>query len=100
VSNATALHLDLFVPKASLPTGDWRELGFGVLGTGGKLQGLTGGITDVSDQWVTMVIPLTPEQAKTLAAVEGLYLRGNDDPGSKWTGPIYIDNLRAVVPAQ
>jgi hypothetical protein len=100
VSNATALHLDVFFPAASLPTGDWREVGFGVLGTGGELQGLTGGIGGVTDQWVTLEIPLTPEQATTLSAVKGLYLRRNDDPGSMWTGPIYIDNLRAVVPAQ
>jgi hypothetical protein len=100
VSNATAIHLDVFLPTASVPTGDWRELGFGVLGAGGELQGLTGGIGDVTDQWVTLEIPLTPEQAKTLSIVKGLYLRRNDDPGSKWTGPIYIDNLRAVVPTQ
>jgi hypothetical protein len=98
VANATALHLDVFLPQASLPTGDWRELGFGVVGTGGEVQGLTGGIGGVTDQWVTLEIPLTAEQAKTLSAVKGLYLRRNDDPGSEWNGPIYIDNLRAVVP--
>jgi hypothetical protein len=100
VSNATALHLDLYLPADSLPTGDWRELGLTVIGSGGEIEALTNGIGGVTDQWVTFEIPLTPDQAKTLSTVKGLVLRRNDDPNSQWHGPIYLDNLRAVIPAQ
>jgi hypothetical protein len=100
VANATAFHLDLYVPAASLPSGDWKELGFAVIGDGGEVGGTTNGIADVTDQWITLEIPLTPEQAKTLSTVKGLYLTRNDDPNAEWQGPIYLDNLRAVVPAQ
>jgi hypothetical protein len=98
VSTASAIHLDFFIPSASLPTGDWKELGIAVLGDGGEVRGATNGIGDVTDQWVTLELLLTPEQAKTLSTVKGLYLTRNDDPNSEWKGPIYIDNLRAVVP--
>jgi hypothetical protein len=97
VSNATAIHLDVFVPEESKPTGDWTELGFAVVGAGGELRGTTGGY--LTNQWNTLQIALTPEQAQTLSTVQGVFLIRNDDPNSTWTGPIYIDNLRAVVPA-
>jgi len=96
VTNATAIHLDFYVPEATQPTGDWKELGFGVIGEGGNLQADTGGY--VTDQWNTREISLTPDQAKMLGKVKGFFLIRNEDPNTPWNGPLYVDNLRAVVP--
>jgi len=97
VSNATALHLDLFVPESSTPTG-WHQLGFVVIGEGGEVG--TAALGFVAGQWNTLEIPLTPDQAKMLTNVKGLYLLRNQDSNTPWNGPIHLDNLRAVVPAQ
>jgi hypothetical protein len=39
---------------------------------------------------------LTPEKAAMLTNVKGLFFLTNS--GSDWAGPIYVDNLRVVVP--
>jgi hypothetical protein len=104
LSKATAIHLDVFVPGSSYPPGDWHELGFVVIGDGGEVGTLPNGngasdsVQNVSDQWVTLEIPLTPANAAKLTNVKGIYLIRNT--GDDWTGPIYIDNLRAVFPTQ
>jgi hypothetical protein len=95
-SKATAIHLDFFIPPSSYTATDYHELGFGVVGDGGEVWGFSDFVTD--GQWVAMEIPLTPDQAKMLTNVKGIFFITNS--GSDWTGPIYIDNLRAVVPAQ
>jgi hypothetical protein len=95
-SKATAIHLDFFVPSTSSSTaGGWHELGFGVVGDGGEVWGFSDFVTD--DQWVTMEIPLTADQAAMLKNVKGLFFITNSE--SDWGGPIYVDALRAVVPA-
>jgi hypothetical protein len=96
LSNATALHLDVYVPEGSYVPTDWHEIGFGVVGEGGEIWGSTTGVQNVADQWITLEIPLTPDQATTLGHPKGVFLLRNS--GNDWTGPIYIDNLRAVVP--
>jgi len=97
VSNATALHLDLFVPEGSQPE-SWNELGYVVIGEGGEVWGSTAGI--LTGQWNTLVINLTPDQAKMLTNVKGIYFLRNQDSNTPWRGPVYVDNLRAVVPTQ
>jgi hypothetical protein len=92
-SKATALHLDLFAPTASAPN-SWHLLGFRVTGDGGSVAMDTGGYVD--GQWNTLEIPLTPDQAAMLTNVTGVSLIRNS--GDIWNGPIYIDNLRAVIP--
>jgi hypothetical protein len=94
VSKATALHLDLFVPESSVPTAAWQELGFIVKGAGGDVWGDSSGF--LTNQWNTLEIPLTADQAAMLTNVKGLGIIRNQ--GGDWNGPIYIDNLRAVVP--
>jgi hypothetical protein len=102
LSKATAIHLDVFVPGSSYPPGDWHELGFVVIGDGGEVgtlpngNGASSGVQNVSDQWVTLEIALTAANAAKLTNVKGMYLIRNS--GDDWTGPIYIDNLRAVFP--
>jgi hypothetical protein len=95
-SKATAIHLDVFVPPSSYTATDYHEVGFGVAGDGGDVSGFATFVTD--GQWVTLEIPLTPDQAKMLTNVKGLWFITNS--GSDWNGPIYVDGLRAVVPAQ
>jgi len=95
-SKATAIHLDFFIPPGSYTATDYHELGFGVVGDGGDVSGFSDFVTD--GQWVTMEIPLTADQAKMLTNVKGMFFITNS--GSDWTGPIYVDNLRAVMPAQ
>jgi hypothetical protein len=95
VSNATALHLDLLVPEGHQPAG-WRQLGFVVVGEGGEVWGAAIGF--VPGQWNTLEIPLTSDQAQALTNVTGVFLIRNQDSSTPWNGPIYIDNLRAVVP--
>ena len=98
-ANATAIHLEIFVPAASRPgLAGWTELGYVVVGSGGQVWGSSSGV--LSDQWNTLEIALTPEQATSLGAVTGLFLirnqganSGDDNP---WLGPIYVDNLRLV----
>jgi hypothetical protein len=97
VSNATAIHLDVLVPEGNQPTG-WRQIGFVVIGEGGEVG--TAALGFVPGQWNTLEIPLTKEQAQMLSTVKGLYFLRNQDSNTPWNGPIYIDNLRAVVPAQ
>jgi hypothetical protein len=94
-SKATAIHLDFFVPPSSYTGTDYHELGFGVVGDGGDVWGLSSFVT--TGQWVTLEIPLTPDQAAMLTNVKGLFFITNS--GSAWTGPIYVDALRAVIPA-
>jgi hypothetical protein len=98
VSKATALHLDLFVPVASAPTpgnNGWHLLGFRVTGdAGGTVAMDTGGYVD--GQWNTLEIPLNADQQQSLGNVTGISLGRNS--GDIWNGPIYIDNLRAVIP--
>ena len=91
---ATALHLDVFVPVGSYTATDWHEVGFGVVGDGGDVSGFAHGVVD--GQWVALEIPLTPDQAKMLTNVKGMFFITNS--GSDWTGPIYVDSLRAVIP--
>jgi hypothetical protein len=95
-SKATAVHLDLFVPTGSYTASDWHEVGFGVIGEGGEVSSPTHGVVD--GQWVTLEIPLTPEKAAMLTNIKGVFLSNNS--GSEWAGPVYIDNLRVVVPTQ
>jgi hypothetical protein len=95
-SKATAIHLDFFIPPTSYTATDYHELGFGVVGDGGEVSGFSDFVTD--GQWVTMEIPLTADQASMLTNVKGMFFITNS--GSDWTGPIYVDNLRAVMPAQ
>jgi hypothetical protein len=95
-SKATALHLDIFVPAASYTVVDYDEVGFSVVGDGGTVNGFSNGVESVNGQWITMEIPLTPDDAAKLTNVKGISLIRNS--GSAWTGPIYIDNLRAVFP--
>jgi hypothetical protein len=97
-SKATALHLDFFIPPGSYTATNYQELGFGVVGDGGEVWGLSHGVENVLGQWVTLEIPLTPDQAAMLTNVKGLFFITNS--GSAWTGPIYVDNLRAVIPTQ
>jgi hypothetical protein len=97
-SKATALHLDFFIPPGSYTATNYQELGFGVVGDGGEVWGLSHGVENVLGQWITLEIPLTPDQAAMLTNVKGMFFITNS--GSAWTGPIYVDGLRAVIPAQ
>jgi hypothetical protein len=94
-SKATALHLDFFVPTSAYTGTDYHEIGFGVHGEGGDVWGFSSFVT--LDQWVTLEIPLTPDQAAMLTNVKGVFFITNS--GSDWTGPVYVDALRAVIPA-
>jgi hypothetical protein len=103
VSNATAIHLDVFVPEESRPALEgWSELGFVVIGEGGEVWGSSVGF--LPGQWNTLVLNLTPEQAAMLTNVTGMFFMRNQGANSgdpnPWQGPIYVDNLRAVVPTQ
>jgi hypothetical protein len=99
LSKATAIHLDVYVPTASHPALEgWEELGIVVVGENGEVWGSSSGF--VSDQWQTLEIPLTAEQAATLGHVKGLYFirnqganSGDDNP---WSGKVYVDNFRAA----
>jgi hypothetical protein len=96
VSKATAIHLDLFVPLASASQ-SWHILGFQVTGdAGGTVAMDTGGYID--GQWNTLEIPLNADQRASLGNLTGLSLIRNSDSAYTWNGPIYIDNLRAVIP--
>jgi hypothetical protein len=95
-SKATAIHLDFFVPSSSYTSTDYHELGYAVVGDGGTVSGFSDFVT--TDQWVTMEIPLTSDQAAMLKNVQGMSFITNS--GSNWTGPIYVDALRAVIPSQ
>jgi len=95
VSKATAIHLDFFIPADSFTEDQYHEMGFVVVGDGGTMQ-VVNFITD--EQWVTLEIPLTPDQATMLGNIKGLSFITNS--GAAWTGPVYVDSLRAVVPAQ
>jgi len=96
-SNATALHLDLFVPTASTPSnGNWHEIGYTVIGDGGEVGGEVGSNGIVDGQWNTLEIPLTADEAAMLKNVKGIRFIRNQ--GDAWNGPVYVDNLRAVVP--
>jgi len=97
VSNATELHLDLFVPEGNQPE-SWNELGFVVIGEGGEVSVPSVGF--LPGQWNTLVMSLTPDQAKMLTNVKGIYFIRNQDSATPWRGPAYVDNLRAVVPNQ
>jgi hypothetical protein len=94
-SKATALHLDYFVPSSSYTATDYHEIGFGVHGDGGDVSFTSEYVT--LDQWVTLEIPLTSDQAAMLTNVKGVFFITNS--GSDWTGPVYVDALRAVIPA-
>src|SRR5262249_34276709 len=97
VSNATALHLDVFVPTASAPAnGNWHELSYTVTGAGGEVGGEIGSNGIVDGQWNTLEIPLTQAQAAMLKNVKGIHFIRNQ--GDAWQGPVYADALRAVVP--
>jgi hypothetical protein len=96
LSKATAIHLDLFVPVASASQ-SWHILGFGVTGdAGGSVAMDTGGYID--GQWNTLEIPLNADQKASLGNLTGVFLLRNSDSADTWNGPIYIDNLRAVIP--
>jgi hypothetical protein len=94
-SRATAIHLDVLIPPSSYTATDYQELGFGVVGDGGDVAGLSHGVENVLGQWITLELALTPDQAQMLTNVKGLFFITNS--GSAWTGPIYVDNLRAVI---
>jgi len=97
VSNATALHLDVFIPADSAPAnGNWHELGYTVIGDGGEVGGEIGSNGLVDGQWNTLEIPLTADQAAMLKNVKGIRFIRNQ--GDAWLGPVYVDALRAVVP--
>jgi hypothetical protein len=96
-SKATAIHLDFFIPPSSYTTAEsYNELGFGVIGEGGEVWGDTNFVGN--GQWVTMKIPLKPEQAAMLSNIKGLFFMTNS--GADWNGPIYVDALRVVVPTE
>jgi hypothetical protein len=96
-SNATALHLDVFIPTASAPAnGNWHEIGYTVTGDGGEVGGKIGSNGIVDGQWNTLEIPLTPDDAAMLKNVKGIRFIRNQ--GDAWQGPVYVDDLRAVVP--
>jgi hypothetical protein len=96
LSKATAIHLDLFVPVASASQ-SWHILGFRVSGdAGGSVAMDTGGYVD--GQWNTLEIPLNADQRASLGNLTGISLIRNSDSAYTWNGPIYIDNLRAVIP--
>jgi hypothetical protein len=94
ISNATAIHLDVYVPSGSEPNNSWQQLGFGVVTDSGNVD--TNAQEFLPDQWNTFEIPLTADQAKTLGHVKGIYILRNQ--GDAWRGPVYVDGLRAVVP--
>jgi hypothetical protein len=94
LSKAIAVRLDVFVPDESHPT-DWWQLGIGIGSASGMIWTETKGLN--AGMWDTIELILTPEQAATLTAVTNFGMRTNG--GNPWTGPIYIDNLRAVIPA-
>jgi hypothetical protein len=97
LSKATAIHLDLFVPVDSASQ-SWHVLGFRVTGdAGGTVAMDTGGY--VVGQWNTLEIPLNDAQKAALGKLTGVYLVRNSDSAYTWNGPIYIDNLRAVIPS-
>jgi len=93
-SKATAIHLDVFIPEGSSSASTWHEVGFGVIGDGGELNAPTNYVP--LGQWVTMELPLTAEQAKMFTNIKGIFFLLNS--GEDWTGPIYVDSLRAVIP--
>ena len=93
-SKATAIHLDFFIPPSSYTATSYHELGFGVHGDGGDVSGFSNYVT--TGQWCAMEIPLTPDQAAMLTNVKGVFFITNS--GDAWTGPIYVDGLRAVIP--
>jgi hypothetical protein len=94
LSKATAIHLDVFVPNGNQPS-DWSQLGFEITGGGGYLQTETMGF--IPDQWNTIELALSPEDAAKLTNVTEFGLHTNG--GQPWNGPIYVDNLRAVIPS-
>jgi hypothetical protein len=94
LSKATAIHVDVFVPDGVQPT-DWSQLGFAINGDGGQVATETKGY--ITNQWNTLELALSPEDAAKLTNVTSMELRTNS--GMAWNGPIYIDNLRAVIPS-
>jgi hypothetical protein len=96
VSKATAIHLDVFIPMGSSPESTWHEIGFAVVGDGGEKNAPTNFVP--LGQWVTLEIPLSSDQAKAIGNVTGFYFLLNS--GADWTGPVYADSLRAVIPPQ
>jgi hypothetical protein len=94
LTKATALHLDIFSPTTSYTATDYHELGYTVIGTGGQVGGDSGGYVD--GQWNALEIPLSADQAQSLGTITGIQLIRNS--GSAWSGPVYIDDLRAVFP--
>jgi len=94
LSKAVAIRVDVFVPPDSPPT-SWWQVGFNIGGASGsywtETKGLNAGV------WDTMEAALRPDQAAGLTDVTTFELMVNGDP--EWRGPIYIDNLRAVIPA-
>jgi len=96
-SKATAIHVDILIPSSSYTykdQDDYDEIGFGVIGDGGEVWGDTNYV--VNGQWVTMERILKPEEAAMLKNIKGMFFMTNS--GGEWKGPIYVDNLRVVVP--
>lgn len=94
LSKATAIHLDVYVPNGNQPS-DWSQIGMEITGAGGQVSTATLGF--LTDQWNTLELPLTPSDAAKLADTTAFSIRVNS--GAAWTGPFYIDALRAVIPA-
>lgn len=94
VSKATAVHIDVFIPEGSSPADTWHEIGFAVVGSGGEANAPTNFVP--LNQWVTLEIPLNSDQAKAIGNITGMYFLLNS--GQDWSGPIYADSLRAVIP--
>jgi len=96
LSKATAIHLDVFVPNGVQPT-DWWQLGFHLFDTNGAWLANTETMGLNVGEWDTIELAVTPDMAANLKAVTGFGMATNC--GQPWTGAIYVDNLRAVIPA-
>ena len=92
MSKATAIHLDVFVPEDSYTADSYRGIGFGVVGAGRRV---------AVASFVERAVghpgdPAHPGAGAKLSNMKGVYFITNS--GNAWTGPIYVDSLRAVIP--
>lgn len=93
LSQAESIKLDIFVPDESHPT-DWWQLGIVLKGSGNAVGFPT---YQLGTGWHTFEWFLTDDQKKLLADVSQIWFRTNS--GQAWQGPIYVDALRASLPA-
>jgi hypothetical protein len=93
LTKATAIMFDVFVPADSGAT-DWWQVGAEI--TGDNLYIQIPGMTTNAGEWDTVNYALSPAEAANMTNVTGFNLIRNS--GAEWRGPIYIDNLRVVIP--